>query len=273
MSQDAVDQDRSVYDQSTAQIGLDQAGSFRLSAAHFCQSWAIMAPAAWLHALLLVFLIVVFPLWDRAETRRLKRSPTTAAKLRIYRLTIGWLWCAAVLLAVTTPPDQLWKPPRPPFPQPGGAALIPILVGVLAGMLAPVLAMLASPKARAGVLRQLQTIDFMLPGTARERAYFAVLSISAGICEEIIFRGFLIRYLDGLLARPSSGWAIAAAALVFGLDHGYQGWRGMLTTTALALLLTFLYYASSGLWLPMLVHALIDLRVLLVLRKAPITSR
>jgi membrane protease YdiL (CAAX protease family) len=232
-----------------------------------------MAPVAWLHALLLVFLIVVFPLWDRAETRRLKRSPTTAARIRIYRLTIGWLWCTAVLLVGTAPPDQMWKPPRSPFPQPAGAVLIPVMVGLLAGLLAPIVAMLVSAKARASVLRQLQTIDFMLPGTARERAYFAAVSISAGICEEIIFRGFLIRYLDRLLARPSIGWAIAAAALIFGLDHGYQGWRGMLTTTALALLLTFLYYASSGLWLPMLVHALVDLRILLVLRQAPVTSR
>jgi membrane protease YdiL (CAAX protease family) len=47
------------------------------------------------------------------------------------------------------------------------------------------------------------------------------LSLSAGICEEIVFRGYLQRQLAAL--SGSSSIAILGQAIVFGTGHGYQG--------------------------------------------------
>jgi membrane protease YdiL (CAAX protease family) len=55
---------------------------------------------------------------------------------------------------------------------------------------------------------------------------------------------------------------------VFGIDHGYQGWSGVLLTGVLALIFTALFVLSGSLWLPMAVHALLDLRILVLLRGA-----
>ena len=83
----------------------------------------------------------------------------------------------------------------------------------------------------------------------------------------------MIRYAEAVV--PGLGWtgAILAAALVFGLDHGYQGWKGMLQTAFLALVFTLLFVLAGNLWVPMIAHALLDLRLLLILEPGvPISS-
>jgi membrane protease YdiL (CAAX protease family) len=47
------------------------------------------------------------------------------------------------------------------------------------------------------------------------------LSVSAGICEEIVFRGYLQRQLAAITGKPRL--AIVAQAILFGIAHGYEG--------------------------------------------------
>ena len=60
-------------------------------------------------------------------------------------------------------------------------------------------------------------------------------------------------------------------ACAFGLAHWYQGRLGMLTTGAAGAVLTQLYLTTGSLLLPMVLHVLIDLRLLLD-RPAPAPS-
>jgi membrane protease YdiL (CAAX protease family) len=62
--------------------------------------------------------------------------------------------------------------------------------------------------------------------------------------------------------------ATLVAAAIFGIDHGYQGVAGIIATTVLALVFTILFFATGTLWVPIVVHALIDLRVLLLIPRA-----
>jgi membrane protease YdiL (CAAX protease family) len=67
------------------------------------------------------------------------------------------------------------------------------------------------------------TLAFVGPHGPIEIVLWIVLAISAGICEEIVFRGYLQRQL---IALTRSTWAgVAGAAVVFGAGHVYQGWR------------------------------------------------
>jgi|SRR5690606_2047469 len=219
------------------------------------------------HHLLVLFLIFVFPLWDRREARLLKADPSAATRIRSYQKTVGWLWGATVLLILTTPLPALLAPPDVPWF--AGRARLPLLLamcaGLSAGLAGPVILARRSAEARAGQLRHLAHIAFFLPVSRVERRWFAAVSVSAGLCEELIFRGFLIRYVEAVV--PGLGWtgAILAAALVFGLDHGYQGWKGMVQTAFLALVFTLLFLLAGNLWVPMIAHALLDLRLLLIL--------
>jgi membrane protease YdiL (CAAX protease family) len=63
----------------------------------------------------------------------------------------------------------------------------------------------------------------MLPRRGIELTLWIALSISAGICEETIFRGYLQRQFMALTKSAPAGILLSAAA--FGAAHAYQGFR------------------------------------------------
>lgn len=187
------------------------------------------------------------------------------ARLRFYRLIIiaEWAWVlviAGVALSLEDPVTALG------LGIPGGVMKsvfgLAILGGALAGTAAGAVAARRDP---AFALRQLEPIRDMLPGTRAERRAFVAVSVTAGICEELLYRSFLFFYFIELWALPVVA-ALALSTMVFGLAHAYQGVRGIFVTGAVGLLFGALYWASGSVWPGIVLHALMDLRVLAVTR-------
>ncbi|HET7229559.1 MAG TPA: type II CAAX endopeptidase family protein [Longimicrobium sp.] len=227
-----------------------------------------MTPSIILQIVLVAFLVVVFPFWDRSETRRLKTSADPRVRVKSYQKTIAWQIAATAVLVAIVPVRSLLHAPGTPRElgiNLSGRETIPILAAMLAGALIPVLvARIKGPKVPA-TPKQLEAIAFILPRGRTERAWFAAMAMTVGVCEEIIFRGWLIRFLaEGPPVALGLAGGVIAAAVIFGIDHGYQGLVGIVATGVLALVFTALFLITGTLWIPMLVHALIDLRVLLL---------
>jgi uncharacterized protein len=110
-------------------------------------------------------------------------------------------------------------------------------------------------RVRDEVMAQLEGLRPLLPHTRAELVRFIFLCVTAGICEEVLFRGYLLWYLSCLV--PIVAACLAGAAL-FGMAHAYQGSGGVLRTGAVGAGLMLLYLLSGSLWLPMLLHAFID---------------
>ena len=100
------------------------------------------------------------------------------------------------------------------------------------------------------VLRQL------LPRSPQERRVFGVLSVAAGVGEEIAYRGYALSMLIPMLGVPG---AAVATSVVFGVLHGYQGLLGIVRTGVMGGMLAWGLLASGSLWPPIAAHALIDL--------------
>jgi membrane protease YdiL (CAAX protease family) len=60
--------------------------------------------------------------------------------------------------------------------------------------------------------------------------------------------------------------ALAISAVVFGLGHLYQGAARATSTVVIGLLFSVLFLLTGSLLLPMILHAVIDLRLLAILR-------
>jgi len=110
----------------------------------------------------------------------------------------------------------------------------------------------------------IKMVGAMLPVSSAERSWFAGVSVGAGISEELVFRGFLLYYIAVNLSALGSVERIALASIVFGLCHFYQGWQGVVGTAVLGAVLAGLYVTTGSLLLPIILHALIDLRILLI---------
>ena len=86
--------------------------------------------------------------------------------------------------------------------------------------------------------------------------------LGAAICEEIIFRAFLIGRLEAAFGGASRAATLAAVLLscvLFGFAHMYQGPTGVLITGTLGLILACVYaYGGRNLWLNIVVHGVYD---------------
>jgi membrane protease YdiL (CAAX protease family) len=117
---------------------------------------------------------------------------------------------------------------------------------------------------RGQVIPQRQRIAFMVPRTARERWWAAALAVTAGVVEETIFRGAL--YAVGTKVYHLPAVTVLAAALVlFAASHLYQGWRGLIGSGLIGLILTIIFVTSGSLLLAIVVHAAHDLISLLLI--------
>ena len=104
----------------------------------------------------------------------------------------------------------------------------------------------------------------VLPRTAGERRLFSLVGITAGVCEEWLYRGFFLAVVAALSGGPPTWALVLVAAVAFGLAHAYQGRAGIVTTALLGGVMAALYLQTGSLLLPVLLHAAIDLRFLLV---------
>lgn len=101
-----------------------------------------------------------------------------------------------------------------------------------------------------------RSISVLLPQGAPEIALWVLVSASAGFCEEAVFRGYLQRQFHAF--SRSALVAVLAQAVVFGISHGYQGGRQVVTITVLGLLYGLLAWWCRSLRPGMMAHAWTD---------------
>jgi membrane protease YdiL (CAAX protease family) len=109
----------------------------------------------------------------------------------------------------------------------------------------------------AGAATAADTINPLLPRGLVEVALWVVLSLSAGFCEELVFRGYLFRQFESLLGGRWS--ALALQAVLFGVSHGYQGGAACLKITLYGVLFGMLALWRDSLRPGMMGHAFTDI--------------
>jgi len=98
-----------------------------------------------------------------------------------------------------------------------------------------------------------RNMDFILPHGAAEITLWLVLSVTAGICEETIFRGYLQRQFIALTESVPAGILLSAAA--FGASHAYQGFRMVILIGLYGAMFGILAYWRGSVRPGMIAHA------------------
>lgn len=107
------------------------------------------------------------------------------------------------------------------------------------------------------ILASLAHIKWLMPQAPKELNIFVLgVSVSAGICEEILFRGYLLTELSAYMPVYL---AVIVSSLLFGLPHLYQGPIHILRTAFVGLGFAMLYLATDSLLVPIVLHALFDM--------------
>ena len=113
----------------------------------------------------------------------------------------------------------------------------------------------ATEKTRDSLRRQIGDLEFMMPRNNSELGRFYSVSVTAGIVEETLWRGYMFWYLGHVMPL----WAAAiVTSVVFGFGHIYQGVANVPKITLVGGVFAGLYLLTGSLWLPMLLHAVFD---------------
>lgn len=96
----------------------------------------------------------------------------------------------------------------------------------------------------------------LLPHGREEIAVYFLLTVTAGICEEIIFRGYFQRQFSAWLKSATVG--LVLQGIVFGASHGYQGGKSMLIIVVYGVMFGMLAHWQRTLRPGMFAHFLQD---------------
>ena len=143
----------------------------------------------------------------------------------------------------------------------GWRALTAWVLGVAAAawLLVDTLRSISTPQRRRQLAEQMGKaggIDYFDLRSGREAALFQGVAFTAGLTEEVIFRGFVMLTFAMLLPF----WAaVAASAVLFVAFHAYQGVAGMVRIIPITMVLSVLVVLGGTLWPAILVHIVADM--------------
>ncbi|SEN85671.1 CAAX protease self-immunity [Mesobacillus persicus] len=221
-------------------------------------------------SLLLIFLIFIYPFLDLKYTKPLKEKKDSQSRLFYYKFAIysEWIVVAFILLFVLVSAST-FRDIGLMLPNQNISENLGMIVGFLVGVLAVVFVLMKIPFYRKYQNSQIGEIDYMLPTTKLERKWSVLAAITAGVCEEIIYRGFVIEYLSKLPFDIPPAYIVLISAVIFGFAHIYQGWKGFLLTGIVGYAMARVYLSTGSLLFPILLHIIIDLRAFLFTKKIP----
>ena len=190
--------------------------------------------------ILLIFLVlgVIVPWRGRARLQQLLAKPRVepAERLSLYCSTIAFQWIAAAVVG--------WRAWARGFTTAQLGLAVPdhsrlIAITVLGAALIVTLQWLNLRRMRRssspmrGPLQALA--ERILPQSTMELIPFFALAVTAGLCEEFLYRGFAMAVLSRI-GLPTFA-VVLLSAVLFGMAHLYQGRAGFVSTTFLGILL------------------------------------
>jgi len=222
-----------------------------------------MRPGVLDYAVVVLFLLrEIFELrWHWPRCVQAIRARVPGARSRMYLATIIALWIFTLLVLTlwivrARPWSALWLGSVVPWRLSIGVVAAAIAVAFFLVQLRKVQKALVRPKAVASLRKQLEFANDLAPETSSERRGFWLLSITAGVCEEILFRGFLMWLITewtGLIA------AVIISSILFGCLHIYLGAAYVPKVTIVGLMFALVVVASGSLWPAIVIHAAMDL--------------
>ena len=210
------------------------------------------AIAPWWHTAILIVLLLGISLMGGRQTKKVSLASHHVSQ---YLFTFAWEWILAALVLW-----GLWMR-RTPLRQILGIRRDG-LKGLLRDARAAFVFWIMALIVLTAVGTLLQGLHFsspqkslmdLAPQGGKEILLWVTLSISAGICEELLFRGYL---LQQFVSMRSKLWVAAlASSLLFGMAHGYEGASGMIAITAFGAMFCMLAIKQESLRAGMIAHA------------------
>jgi membrane protease YdiL (CAAX protease family) len=225
----------------------------------------VLPLASPLHTIVLLVILFGGAGWMYFSTAHANAS-AEPSRVALYGTTIVWEWLLAAYVlfglrkrgkALSEATGARWRTARDVLRDIGIALAFWIVALLILGLVAVVLRFHGSR----------ETVSAMAPEGAVQITLWILLCLTAGFCEETIFRGYLQKQVHAWTGSAPAGIVLSAA--VFGICHIYQGVKAVVVITVYGLLFGILAYRRKSMRPGMMAHALHDTVSGLALRFLP----
>jgi len=107
-------------------------------------------------------------------------------------------------------------------------------------------------------------IAFLIPEDTAGRILWVVVSATAGFCEEVAFRGYLMTRLRLLGHTKTWVMPVVVSSVTFGVLHAYQGLPGVIMLSVYGAMFALLYIRTRSLWPCIIAHFFQDFTALFI---------
>jgi membrane protease YdiL (CAAX protease family) len=209
--------------------------------------------APWWHTALLAIVIVGVSILSSLQSKTAGFSGSH--NMKRYAVTIAWEWILALLAwwglrMRRTPLREVLGLRRSGIKEWardfGIALLFWIMAVIVLGALATILGLLHLMQPQKAVIA-------IAPQSVAQVFVWLALCSTAGIVEEVVFRGYLLQQFASVRGKLWIG--VLASSLLFGAAHGYEGIGGMIAITAYGAMFCILAIYRRSLRPGMIAHA------------------
>jgi CAAX protease family protein len=219
---------------------------------------AIQSTSAWVFTFVLA---VVFPTLDYVLYARLKST------IQVYVWNILALWALTAACIWTSRLNHLALSDL--GEQTGNAFRTLVVCGIVTAIVLLLIGVQKAQKKKANpehLEKVLEKVKRLLPRNSTERAVWVVVSITAGVCEEILYRGWLLSLFGAALGSVWLGLLISS--ILFGFAHAYQGRNAIFGTGVLGAIFGVVFVVCGSLIPGQVLHTAMDLNNGLALGRA-----
>lgn len=117
------------------------------------------------------------------------------------------------------------------------------------------------PTEREKTVDQMDNQTPFMPTKVKELPAYVLMCISAGVFEEIVFRGYMINFFRYLMndVPYMQLWAVLVPSVLFSIAHYYQGAKAVFKILVLSMLFGMIFWHSGSLIVVIILHFLLDL--------------
>jgi uncharacterized protein len=206
------------------------------------------------HTILVLAVLGGFAFWHKTSADRLSvASNPNRVRFYLFLLCFEWFMFALVVVGVKRSGISVlivlgdhWHSVRRVLRDIGIAVGFWIVAAILLWIFGLVLGIHAAGR----------DVTAMLPHGGIELTLWIALSVTAGICEETIFRGYLQPQFMALTKSAPAGIFLSAA--IFGAVHAYQGFRMVVLIALYGAMFGILAYWRGSVRPGMIAHACQD---------------
>jgi len=222
--------------------------------------------------ILIVILTIYYPISGHFEIKKLKKSIADGdnnKKIKFYRETIFWSWIPVILIFLLLPISGIsvdsigikWI--HIDTSSLSKWVVYPVIGFYFFHLLYNIYLIIifkSNKDSRAKAAKSVPHFRWVFPITPKEKRVWTLVSISAGITEEILYRGYLFYALAIVFPNLSLIHILLITTLIFGIGHIYLG-KEVIKSTILGLIFGIFYIVFDSVIPVIIIHITQDLTV------------